>query len=446
MVLSQDDDELQRDPEEVTEVGVGKITALWKKLSSAQASITFDESDEYLSDDAFLKKRAKDLDKPATSSDLKVMAALEQELKKQIADPLFLQEGGLLMFPCQATYSSAGLFPRAKVMTAAQKKAKDDEFRNRLMKTTAHGSSAAPLLAAAAAPPAMKKATTKSAREVLEKKQIEKLKSAERLVALAAEKAGLSMKLRIYETDDNDDPFGDEPLFEHAILSTFPPKLPKSMSKNDFFCRMGTYEPGDKDLYLGTFDSGKMKNTEHWIAEFEHGAEERFTTEFKKEKKMEKMKSKKGGLGGAFGFGDWSDDSFSDDDSDFGLGGGGMFGFGGGMSDESELDFVVLIYRTALMVIVPAAEKRTTGVSSSSSGGRGAENDAGAAPKKNAGSKASPVGAKAKAKAAGAAPKAKAQSKAAKAGAPKAKAKPAKAKAKAVPKQAAAKMKTVTKK
>eukprot|EP00392_Amoebophrya_sp_AT5.2_P002314 g2319.t1 len=403
---------------EVTELGVEKITALWKKLSSVRMKC---DVNKY----AFWEKREPDLDQPA--SDLKVMAALEQELKKQVANPLFLQKGGQLMFPCQSTYSHVGLFPPAIMMKPAQKKAKDDEFRNRLTKTAAHGSSAAPLLAEAAAPPAMKKAKAKSAREVLDKNQIEKLESAEKLVALAAEKAGLSMKFRIYEAEhiyetyNNDDPDyvrkNKRKPFEHDILSTFPPKLPKSMCKSDFLRRKHYGE----DLCIGTLNSrylGENSKTQHWMGELVHGARELNDVEFDEDFSD-----------------DFTDDSAYDDD-------GNVIRI-----SKRERPSGALIYRTALSVMVPAAEKRTTGVSSSSSGGQEANiNDAGAAPTEKAGSKASAVGARAKVKAA--APKAKAQSKAAKAGASKAKAKPAKAKAKAkmLSKQAAAKMKTVKKK
>eukprot|EP00392_Amoebophrya_sp_AT5.2_P000214 g214.t1 len=437
-IFDQDGEEpgsvLQRDPEEVTEAGIGKISALWRKFSSANAGIKFDAE--------------KVLNKPATATDLKILAALEREFRKQAADPLFLQKGGLLMFPCQATYSSANIIPRAKMMTATQKKAKDEEFKKGLLKAIRAQSSLQPPAPEPAAPAvAAPKKPAKTARDALDKKQIDKLKSAEKLVAAAAEKAGLSMKFRIYETDglEEDDPWDDgvDGSIEHDILSMFPPELPKSMSRSEYHSRSSWYLPDVEDIYMGTFNEGKFKKNQHWIADFDEGGEERVITEFvkKQKKKMGNMKSKKnaGAFGGGFGDSSEDDSLFSsDEEGEFG-GGGGLFSFGGMFGREAEPDFGCLIYRTALMVIVPAAENRAAASNANGSQNGGGslkmKNVAAAAPSpKQGGGKSSATCSRKSA------PKATSKSKAA-AGVPKPKA----AKAAAAPK-AKAKAKAATKK
>ncbi|CAD7962732.1 unnamed protein product [Amoebophrya sp. A25] len=74
----------------------------------------FSETDEFLGDEAFLKKRAERGKKAPTASDSKVMSDMQKAFGELLGDPFFLQDGGCLMFPCQATYSEAGIFSRGK--------------------------------------------------------------------------------------------------------------------------------------------------------------------------------------------------------------------------------------------------------------------------------------------------------------------------------------------
>ncbi|CAD7962728.1 unnamed protein product [Amoebophrya sp. A25] len=72
----------------------------------------------------------------------------------------------------------------------------------------------------------------------------------------------------------------------HSLLSAFPPKLPKTMTRDDFFCWRGSYAEG---TLIGEFDQNKVYKKIFWF-----GEDERFVTDFKKKaKKMRKMGNKK---------------------------------------------------------------------------------------------------------------------------------------------------------
>ncbi|CAD7948877.1 unnamed protein product [Amoebophrya sp. A25] len=257
-----------------------------------------------------------------TENEAAATASLYWHLQKQLANPLFLKDGGRIIFPCQKSYADSGIVSRAKLQRETSTGGAVT-FRiispeslvassgcllapcgalfgaQQQLSSSSSSSSAAPwqpMLNPVRIPP-------KKAEKFLDAAQVAALTSVDAVVAQAAVKAGLRLKLRVMMLDDNDNPFRDDDPStfgtptsssgsltlsddsetsddfgkkpKHRVLSYFFPKLPENiaMTRGAFKCIRTCREI----MHARSFNADECNpscttSSDRWVASWDDGA------------------------------------------------------------------------------------------------------------------------------------------------------------------------------